>query len=85
MTVSQQQILRKAGPKYNRNAPIRYEAASWYFFNAYKDKAVLEILQCSLKLRRIVGALGLYVFTEIGPGTGYLLHRLLSFEGRRIF
>jgi SAM-dependent methyltransferase len=81
MTVSSNKILEENRAYYNRNAH-RYEAASWYFFNAYKDKAVLEELQCctsALSARSDLRVL------EIGPGTGYLLHRLLSFEGRRIF
>lgn len=75
------EILEENKAYYNRNAR-RYEAASWYFFNAYKNNSVKEELRCSL------GALAarpdLRVM-EIGPGTGYLLHRLLSLERRPIF
>lgn len=59
---------------YDRNA-VRYEAASWYYFNRYKDNAVrAEIGQC---LTALSSRSSLRVL-EIGPGTGYLLDRLLA-------
>lgn len=59
---------------YDRNAS-RYEASSWYFFNRYKDDAVTsEIRRCLTVLR---GCNRLSVL-EIGPGTGYLLGKLIK-------
>ena len=59
---------------YERNA-TRYEAGSWYYFNGYKSRAV------SCELRRCIGLLAHrrdIEVLEIGPGTGYLLGKLLA-------
>jgi 2-polyprenyl-3-methyl-5-hydroxy-6-metoxy-1,4-benzoquinol methylase len=59
---------------YDRNVH-RYEAASWYYFNKYKNNAVLgELKKCVTLLS---GKSAIRVL-EIGPGTGYLLGKLLS-------
>jgi SAM-dependent methyltransferase len=59
---------------YDRNAQ-RYEAASWYYFNKYKNNAVLSELKKCVKI--LYGKSAICVL-EIGPGTGYLLGKLLS-------
>ena len=60
---------------YERNAN-RYENSSWYFFNKYKDKTLQkELKQCI----QLINKDHLTVL-EIGPGTGYLLSKLLKIK-----
>lgn len=59
---------------YDRNAG-RYEAASWYYFNAYKRNAVRAELKTCLQQVRTRNPIRVL---EIGPGTGYLLEHLLD-------
>lgn len=66
---------------YDRNAN-RYESASWYYFNKYKNNAVLsELKKCTnlLYYSSVIRVL------EIGPGTGYLLGKLLSVSRADIY
>jgi SAM-dependent methyltransferase len=66
---------------YDRNAH-RYEAASWYYFNKYKNNAVLvELKKCA---QILCGKSAIRVL-EIGPGTGYLLGKLLSVSNADIY
>lgn len=59
---------------YERNAQ-QYEKASWYYFNAYKNNEVKRELRiCLGKLRHLPEIRIL----EIGPGTGYLLHKIVE-------
>jgi len=59
---------------YERNAQ-QYEKASWYYFNAYKNNEVKRELHiCLGKLRHLPEIRIL----EIGPGTGYLLHKIVE-------
>lgn len=58
---------------YERNAK-NYENSSWYFFNKYKDTLVSkEILKCIKE----IGKKHIKVL-EIGPGTGYLLSKIVQ-------
>ena len=59
---------------YDRNFS-RYEASSWYMFNKYKNAAVLKEIRCCLHILRDKPVLRVL---EIGPGTGYLLGKVLS-------
>jgi ubiquinone/menaquinone biosynthesis C-methylase UbiE len=66
---------------YDRNAQS-YEASSWYFFNKYKNDSVFKELQLCVKL--LEGRKDLLVL-EIGPGTGYLLNKLMRIYKGNIF
>ena len=66
-------FLKENAAYYDRNA-YRYEAASWYYFNRYKNDMVRRELATCLGALRQRDALHIL---EIGPGTGYLLERLL--------
>jgi len=57
---------------YERNAN-NYENSSWYFSNRYKDNTLTKELEKCLKVisKKNVSVL------EIGPGTGYLLSKLV--------
>ncbi|HPW37666.1 MAG TPA: class I SAM-dependent methyltransferase [Syntrophorhabdus sp.] len=61
---------------YDKNA-LRYECSSWYFFNKYKDRTLQD------ELGRCVQFIGKHHISvlEIGPGTGYLLSKLLNMTG----
>jgi SAM-dependent methyltransferase len=59
---------------YDRNAH-QYEAASWYYFNKYKNNAVLSELK---KCAQLLSGKSVIRVLEIGPGTGYLLGKLLT-------
>lgn len=61
---------------YDRNAG-RYESASRYFLNKYKDNVLREELE---KCVALTGRNQLAVL-EIGPGTGYLLGKLVKIKG----
>ena len=61
---------------YDRNAG-RYENASRYLSNKYQDSALQEELQQCIDL---TGKNQLAVL-EIGPGTGYLLSKLVKIKG----
>lgn len=65
---------------YDRNSD-RYEAASWYYFNRYKSRSVTRELRRCL---RELGNLPELRVLEVGPGTGYLLEKLLAVEKRPI-
>lgn len=66
---------------YERNA-ARYEAASWYYFNAYKERSVIGELRRCLELAKGQGEA--VSVLEIGPGTGYLLDKLLALTGQKV-
>lgn len=59
---------------YERNAE-RYETASWYFFNKYKSNSVSNELERCLYFMRDKPVIQIL---EIGPGSGYLLEKILS-------
>ncbi len=61
---------------YDRNAG-KYESASRYLSNKYQDGALQEELRQCIDL---TGKNQLAVL-EIGPGTGYLLSKLVEFKG----
>ncbi|WP_084448373.1 class I SAM-dependent methyltransferase [Desulfovibrio inopinatus] len=65
---------------YDRNAES-YEASSWYFFNRYKAEKVLEELTQLLDNIRRTESLRVL---EIGPGTGYLLKKILEISKCRV-
>lgn len=58
---------------YNRNSEF-YENSSWYYFNKYKNREVeKELMVCvnTLRPKNVIRIL------ELGPGTGYLLNKLI--------
>lgn len=58
---------------YERNAK-NYEASAWYFFNAYKDNCVdNEVKKCLGRINKPE-----IKIIEIGPGTGYLLGKIIK-------
>lgn len=65
---------------YERNAE-RYELASWYYFNKYKEKAVRKELKICID--SLTEGSNLKVL-ELGPGTGYLLGKLLEITNREV-
>lgn len=61
---------------YERNAK-KYENTSWYFFNKYKDRTLLkELKQCLKYIKK-----DHLTILEIGPGTGYIISKLLKIKG----
>ena len=64
---------------YDRNA-AKYERASWYFYNKYKNNQIEKELN---KCTQLLGKKEIRVL-EIGPGTGYLLSKLLSIKDIKI-
>lgn len=68
------ETLYKENMKYYERNAHKYENSSWYFFNKYKNKAVQEELdQCIEAIHKEC-----FSILEIGPGTGYLLSKLLT-------
>ena len=65
----------QANREYDNRNVSKYEASSWYFFNRYKSKMVSRELKKCLSL---IGNLNYFRVLEIGPGTGYLLKKLLA-------
>jgi ubiquinone/menaquinone biosynthesis C-methylase UbiE len=61
---------------YNRNAG-KYENTSWYFRNRYKDKMLTREINNCIKA---IGKRNISIL-EIGPGTGYILSKLLKIKG----
>jgi len=68
-------IYRRNIDYYERNAE-RYEDSSWYFFNKYKDNTLQEELRHCVDLLKK----GHLEVLEIGPGTGYLLSKLITMK-----
>ncbi len=63
---------------YDHNADC-HEMTSWYCFNKYKNDSVSEELRCCLKMMEEKTDIPML---EIGPGTGYLLKKILSIQNR---
>lgn len=64
---------------YERNAK-GYEMSSWYFFNTYKDTCVNnEIKECLNRINKPE-----IKILEIGPGTGYLLSKIIKHGKNKI-
>ena len=66
---------------YERNF-LKYEKASWYYFNKYKSNMVnYELKTCLKNIPKIEDMAVL----EIGPGTGYLTDKLLKLTKKRVY
>jgi ubiquinone/menaquinone biosynthesis C-methylase UbiE len=73
--LSMETIYEKNIKYYERNAR-KYEDSSWYFLNKYKNKTLRkELKQCIKYINKDCLSV-----LEIGPGTGYLLNKLLNIK-----
>ncbi|WP_319409719.1 class I SAM-dependent methyltransferase [uncultured Desulfosarcina sp.] len=80
MDLNKENFYNQNRSYYDRNA-YRYEAASWYYFNKYKNNAIYSELERSLqtiKKKSVIRVL------EIGAGTGYLLGKLLTISSVKV-
>ena len=59
---------------YDRNAS-NYEKSSWYFYNKYKDNSVKKEIELILNLTKKKHL----KILEFGPGTGYLLSKIVEY------
>jgi ubiquinone/menaquinone biosynthesis C-methylase UbiE len=71
-----EQFYQENKKYYERNAG-NYENSSWYFFNKYKHNSVNKEIQ---KCVQAINSKKIKVL-EIGPGTGYLISKLIKQPG----
>lgn len=70
----EQSFYKANSAYYDRNAE-RYEAASWYHLNRFKDQMVEQ----DFRAMAACWPEGPLDVLEIGPGTGYLLEKILRY------